>query len=190
MSTNINRLIDVPLWDRARWVGVVYGTAPGKPPFMALAFENYAAGIEIFTGLRSAVGKIDRDELIRVAIIEGDVAGRRPGYSVHIGPRAEALLQHAPADTRLLFSFNRLHRMNPEPGSPHLGNFKRAYAEHGRYLLLAAGFDVGSQPPSINWEHAIGKTRVELRNVADVARDNDPDSAIFSPDPPERGTLQ
>jgi hypothetical protein len=39
-----------------------------------------------------AFGPVDTDEQIRVAIIEGDIPGKRPGYTVHISPDLDRVL--------------------------------------------------------------------------------------------------
>jgi hypothetical protein len=187
----VSKMINVSLWDRARWNGTVFGMAEGEPPFLALAFENAGAGIEIFKELRAAVGEHDHKELIRIAIIEGAVPGRDRGYSVHIGPRPEVLLDTTEkGGEKYLAMFMRMHRMNPAGGeSPHLAAFKTAFAQQGRFWFMAASMAAGGGL-SLDWDHAISKTRIEWRNIADVERTNDIDSLVYGPDPPRRETLQ
>jgi hypothetical protein len=42
---DISTLIDLPLWDRARWKGVVFMTQPGAVPVLALVFTNQQSNV-------------------------------------------------------------------------------------------------------------------------------------------------
>jgi hypothetical protein len=43
-------VIDIPLWDKAKWEAVAYAGShdPSQPPLLALAFEDEAAAVQIF----------------------------------------------------------------------------------------------------------------------------------------------
>lgn len=181
-SMKLVDLIDVELWNQARWKGVVFGGWPDKPPFMALAFVNGEAGQQIFRGLRDITGPIDTFELIRVAIIEGDIPGEDPGYTVHIGPNLDGIVAAAKAAGSEppggMMILTRIHRMNPTPGSPHLARFKGAFAQHQRYSLLGASISATGQNLTIDFEQPIGKTLVIFKHVSNIGK-NDIDKAIF-----------
>lgn len=85
--------INIELWDRARWSGAILMWAPEKPPVLGLAFQNESAGRKIFEEWRSRYGERDVYEELRVAIVEGDIPGADPGYSIHIGTDPEAAVR-------------------------------------------------------------------------------------------------
>lgn len=118
-----------------------------------------------------------------MAIIEGDIEGKLPGYTVHISSDPEHTFKRAEAqgievgyDKILIMS--RIHRMNPEPDSPYLANFKAAYSKQGKYLLILVSLVAGSPNPTPHFDLAIGKTEIHFRRVEDV-RKNEADAAIF-----------
>jgi hypothetical protein len=177
MNPNTEQLIDVALWDRAKWKGTVFGARADGPPLLALAYENGDAGREIFRGLQARLGVVDQDELLRIAVIEGDIPGREPGYTIHIHPRIETLVKGMDSSSPLL-TVHRFQRMTPQPASPHLSNFKKAYAQHGRFWLMSAEL-TSAGGVSLGFEHQIGKTQIEFRLVTDIKSDQDIDSTIF-----------
>jgi len=79
--------IDPELWDHAGWSGTAFLRDPSglERPGMTLLFGSEKAGHLIFSGGHLKIGAADTEECIRVAIIEGDVPGQKPGYFVHIG---------------------------------------------------------------------------------------------------------
>ena len=90
-------VIDIGLWNRAQWSGVLFKVQPGTLPVFALVFRDLDAGEEILKGWRDALGNHDRNEVIRVSVIEGNIPGTPPGYSVHIGPDQTRAIESAKA---------------------------------------------------------------------------------------------
>lgn len=118
-------VIDVPLWDEARWTGVGFGYHPKRIPFVALVFGNGDAGIRIFADWRQRFGEADEHNVLRVAFIDADIPGEDAGYTVHIGPNDQGLV-------------SRVHRMTTA-GVRQLAGFKREFARQTHYLLTAGG---------------------------------------------------
>src|SRR5215831_19415244 len=89
----MEQLIDPALWDAAKWKAVAFGAQAGKPPLMAFIFANINAGRQIFAKWREAIGgDIDKEEMIRIAIIEGDIPGEPAGYTGHVTPQKEQVI--------------------------------------------------------------------------------------------------
>lgn len=179
----VTNLIDVSKWDLAGWNAVVFGVDPSgeRPPFMGLLFSDAASGRAIFDDWIHRFGATDEFDEIRVAIIEGNIPGKNPGYSVTIGSDVEGITQRAKKDNqdfdpRYVGTVTRYHRMNPTPNSRSLPGFKKAYNKIGAYLLLPV---FGSQS-QLNPESdlAIRKQKILFRDVSDVS-EKDIDSAIF-----------
>jgi hypothetical protein len=85
--------IDVDLWNEAKWVATAFLWAPGKIPMMAVAFLNKGPAEAIFSQWRNRYGDSDKLDEFRIAIIEGEIPGKAPGYSVHIGINWDNLLK-------------------------------------------------------------------------------------------------
>jgi len=183
------QLIDIPLWNRAGWLGVAFGMAPQDQTFMALVFTNHDAAEEIFRGFQRAIGgNVDTYEMLRVAIIEGDIPGKEAGYTVHLSTdldgvdramRASGQSPHTPD-----YVLSRIHRI-PAPDSPHLSGFKRDFARHGSYLLLPASFIQGGDDVELAPSLGILKRAVTFKHVTDIGSD-DQDRAIFATEFGER----
>ena len=179
----MTNLIDVAKWNPAGWNAVVFGVDPSgeDPPFMGILFSDAASGRAIFDDWVHRFGATDEFDEIRVAIVEGDIPGKNPGYSVTIGSDVEGITQRAKRDNqdfdpKYIGTVTRYHRMNPAPNSPFLPGFKKAYDQHGTYLLLPV---FGSQTqPQPDFDLAIRKQKILFRDVSDI-NENDIDSAIF-----------
>jgi hypothetical protein len=128
-------LIDVDLWNRARWNGVSFNYQADRPPFLALAFDVREAGEQAFAHLHATTGDVDRFELIRIAFIEGDIPGKPPGYTVLISPNYEGIIAKARAEGREppdeMAMVARTSRMRATPGSRSVPRFKEEFASTG-----------------------------------------------------------
>jgi hypothetical protein len=176
--------IDVPLWDKARWVATAFLWAPEKIPIMALAYLNKEPAEAIFKEWRQRYGKQDRYEELRVAIIEGDIPRKAPGYSVHIGVDWDNLLERykqagfTPTEGDHYVTISRVNRMNPQPGATNLASFKDAYREFGGYLLAPATCKRDGSDMHVNFDLTIAKRTLFLRNTEEIGP-NDVERAVF-----------
>lgn len=174
------KLFDATSWSRAGWTGIAWAV-PGDLPVMALLFTDRDAARSIFAGWQRTLGDVDHRDLLRVAVLEGELPGMPPGYTVHLGLDVASATSQLGAAREVAYDVTDgdvWHRM-PNPGSAHLRAFKQAYARAGRYFLMPAHLASGGadfQP-----DLAIGKTRLTFRQVADVPRTDDPDSAVWRP---------
>lgn len=173
-------LIDIELWDSARWKGTAFLHDPSgtEPPGLGLLFEDIEAGKRIFSGWRHLVGRIDQYEEIRVSVIRGEILGLASGYSVHISSDPLHSVQRAAAkgsslDFQTAVVVSRVQRMTPKPESPHLGQFERDFAKHKRYLLVPVSL---KGAPEV--QLSIEKHEIHLRQASEIKAD-DVDAAIF-----------
>jgi hypothetical protein len=174
--------IDIGLWNRARWSGAIFMWAPDLPPVLGLAFQDAAAGREIFETWRERYGERDAYEELRVAVIEGDVPAEPPGYSVHIGTEPDAAVRRFraagfDADPTLLAMITRIQRMTPSPNAENLLQFKRHF-EKWRSYLLAPGAVSANMTFRPMLDLAIAKGVIHLRHVQDIGP-NDLDAAVL-----------
>jgi len=174
----ITSAINVKLWDKAKWTGVFFMHYEGRPPYLGLLFKDEAAAREIFRQWHERYGASDADEELRISIVEGDVKGEEPGYTVHISADLDVVArkfkQAGYGPDSMLFSISRLNRMNPEPGSKNLELFKQRYREFKTYFLIPAVLQGSGMPKPIP-ELGIFKNNILLRHVDYLRPDNDND---------------
>ena len=182
---SVYSLCDPALWDKARWSGTMFAHDPSGigPPLMGLSFKDVDAGKEIFRSFRNHVGLNDKAGLIRVSIVEGDIKGMEPGYSVVVGwePNKAVGAERAAgvAGSRYVLCITRTNRMNPAPGSTLLQKFKEEFAKHGQFKFMPAGGT--EQRPVPIFELAIEKYTVNFKRTDSLTR-QDIEHCVFGED--------
>ena len=126
--------IDIPLWDRAKWKGMLFISSDDAPPVLALIFEDEEAGQAIFRAWKHRWKTDDENDALRITIVTG-VSKKNPAtYSVLLGPS----LQILPGDEhKLVTSVSRILRMSPA-NSTNLDNFVKSYEKNGCFYLAPA----------------------------------------------------
>lgn len=177
--------IDVDLWNEAKWKGTFYVGFEGEPPILGLAFENELVARKIFKTWHKRYGVNDEYEELRVSIIEGEIKGELPGYTVHIGPEPDAAIKRFKdagydfdVDDDILMMVSRIHRMNPSEGSTYLSWFKESFKKFKTYNLIPGVISPNGEKLKPIYELKIRKGRVYFRNVDEIGK-NDTDSVIF-----------
>jgi hypothetical protein len=181
-DVRIASLIDIPLWDNARWQGTVFLSTQDEnvPPLLGLVFKDELAARTIFEGWRRELGQLDADERLRVAILTGIDRKNPHAYKVIIGSNLKA---PESAEDGFLLTVSRFNRMEPQT-SANLDRFLKAYRHSRRYGLIPAYAKEGSEIPECDFALAIGKTELSVRPAWEIG-ENDPDSiAIQSDDDP------
>jgi hypothetical protein len=176
----VQSFIDVDKWNSAQWFATAFLHDPEGvlPPYIGLVFQNIDAGREIFAGWIERLGKVDEYEELRISIVEGEILGEAPGYSVHISSdpthsekRARANGIELKTDRAVIIC--RFNRMTPEPGSPHLHCFKQEYQKQGRYFVIPVSAQIEPQ-----FEYAIEKTEIHFRQASTITA-TDLDAVVF-----------
>ena len=177
------RLIDRKLWTDAQLGGVAFLTPKEGPPGLGLIFTGKPAGLAIFDGWRADLGERDAAELLRVAIIEGEIPGKPPGYTLTLGLDLQAVAArlHDRAIDGLSYDVTALgsirRRMNTPPGgSPHLAAWKPLMAAAGEYALVPVVNSPDGWEP--HYEKMIVKKKILLRRVDEI-KPGDPDHAAL-----------
>jgi hypothetical protein len=185
VSAYVMAPIDIDLWDKAEWKGTVFLLSETVPPILGIAFSHSTAAQKIFEGWQRRYGKRDEFEELRISFIEGEIPGRDPGYTVHIGVDLDNSIRRyreaglSIEDDSYFALISRVHRMNPQPDSPWLSMFKTAYKKHGEYLLVPATYGANGENVGFVRELAISKRNIYFRKVVEID-ENDPDSVIFA----------
>jgi hypothetical protein len=171
-------LIDIPLWDRARWNAAGFIVAPESdmPPLLALIFRDAQSGDQIFQGWRGRLGRADKDNQLRVSILTGIDRENPAAYKVVVGSN---IAEKAVSDTsQILTTVSRINRMDPD-SSANLDLFMRQYQKVGHYgLLPGSGYEL-TDGPTFNSGLVLGKKQLYVRPAWQVGP-NELDSMAVS----------
>lgn len=174
----VSALIDLPLWDRAKWGAILYlwPAEMDSEPWMALGFENGEAARAIFKEWRTKFGDIDEEDRIRVSMLTGVDRFNPNYYSVIVGSN---LIQSKPRFKNFV-SVSRIHRMKPST-SKNLSEFANRFGRIGTYRLMPAEINLGTgkHKPYVNL--AIQKRQVRISPAWQV-EEHDPDGVGIFPD--------
>lgn len=169
---NVLSLINIPLWDRAKWCATAF---MGKfndnhpPPALGICFQDESTGQTIFQALRKRLGENDTAEELRISIITGIDRNNPFTYAVVLGSNPKISdFQEGPLT--MVFRINRMEARDPQ----NLTRFLESYHRAGKYLIAPAAFSNPQKPPQFFLHLAIGKTELQVR-PAWLIGENDPD---------------
>lgn len=168
-ALKIRSVINPHLWDEAGWTATLYISAlpphDDAPPIMALAFTNGVAAKQIFDNWRERFGANDENEEIYISIIR-NVSKKNPFfYRVMVASNIRED-DGSPSHSNFIIASRSL-TMTPT-SDENLNRFLASYQRAGFYGLMPARLTPGQQPEVFH-SHAIGKTKLTVRNAADVA---------------------
>lgn len=171
-------LIDVPLWDRASWRGTMFYFDPDMAPYpiLALGFEDRAAAVQIFKGLINQLGKLDKNNRLRVTIVRGIRKDNPAAYRVVIGTN----IDRAEAGDRIVMMITRNNVMEPAT-TENLDRFLASMQSAPEYLLAPAHYSSDTGRSSIGFGLAIQKSGLVVRNAWEISM-GDIDVMGLSPD--------
>ena len=156
----VRSVIDVHLWDRAKWIGAAYGDMGlDEPPWFGLMFTDADAGMRIFERWRERFGEVDEDEEIYIGIVRKF----SPEHPPHYGMIVTSKLQN---DERLSMVASRTHIMHPE-NDVNLSRFLTAYRRSGAFLLMPAIYS-GSGAPSFHRDLSLIKRSLSVKDAVDI----------------------
>jgi hypothetical protein len=157
----VRSVIDVHLWDRAKWLGAAYGdVGPHAPPWFGLMFTDGDAGTRIFERWRERFGDVDEDEEIYIGIVRKFSAEHPTHYAMIVTSKLQD-------DERLSMVASRTHIMHPT-NDVNLSRFLTAYRRSGAYLLMPAIYS-GSGAPSFLRDLALMKRSLSVKDAVDIA---------------------
>ncbi|MDP2504228.1 MULTISPECIES: SEFIR domain-containing protein [unclassified Oceanobacter] len=184
-SMFFSSIIDVDLWNKAKWRGMAFVSDPSlqAAPIAGFLFEDDAAGEEIFSSLKKQFGDVDIEDEIRLSFI-GEISDKAPlDYKVHIGSERQAIVKKMKSAglnpyESLFVGVTRTHEMNPPAGSKSLEVFKHAYNYFKKYYITNIKVIGGQLQPELR--NLIEKKKVHFRNKSDVIKNsNDEDIVVF-----------
>ena len=160
----VKSIIDVHLWDRAKWRGTAFfDFGPKIPPVFALMFEDRTTAEEIFSRWRERIGTQDTDELIYIAVIRGVSSANASHYEVLVTSRKTGDWDHARGGR--VVHIGRHTTVTPNT-SANLDHFLDKYQRMGAYLLGAAVLDGSKAEPLV--DSVILKRRLVVRSYDEI----------------------
>lgn len=169
----VQSLVDIPLWDKAKWRGTLYVRAPDFDPplLLGLAFVDADAGRSIFAAWLKRLGRYDEQNELRVSIITGVDRKNPHAYNVVVGsnPRYDA---DSP-DGGIWMMVSRRNQMTPS-SSKNLDDFLAVYRTVGRFVIAPAQYVSPAVQPKIFSQLCIVKQSLNVRPAWQIG-ENDPD---------------
>ena len=117
--------INLELWDRAQWKGVVFLTIPGKGNLLGFLYEGEKeAAKKIFAQWQKIK---NLDDYVTISFIEGDIEGLPPnGYTCLVSSNLDSLADRINSEEEeLVLTISRFQRMYPSDNFAMFNRFKR-----------------------------------------------------------------
>lgn len=170
-------VIDIRLWNRARWTGTGFtGSGLNHPPALALLFTGGEAARKIFERWRERFGPVDEQNEIYVAVVRGISAKEPTHYRVLITSRLRPDLEIASREQLLIAS--RIQTMQPASDT-NLTKFLEIYRQAGAYLLAPAIWK-GEGEPEFLFDVAILKRDLTVKAASEVG-EHDTEAIALGP---------
>ena len=193
LSMYVTGPINVDLWNEAKWQGTFLFLYENTPPMLGFAFRNEKPARQIFEEWHKRYGQYDDFEELRISIIEGEIKGEQPGYTVHVSVDFENTVKRYRAagltidvENSIFAMISRISRMNPAPGSKNLEYFKAAYRHFKTYILAPGVLSSDDSAVKPILEVGIFKNTIHFRQATDIDPKHDPDSPVLVADSVER----
>jgi len=182
--------IDITLWNKAKWNGVAYSYAVNELPIMLFCFTNEEPALQIFGEWVNRYGKTDKEDEIRISIIEGDIPHNteNPGYSVHVNSNYENIIHKleksglkVDGKAGVFCTIGRFHRMQFNGNtSKNLNIFKSLYNELHSYYIAPAVFNKDTGELTPYYDYKILKKEIIFRDTTDI-QTHDIDYIVMKP---------
>ena len=172
-------IIDIELWNAAKWGGMAVAKYVNHPPVLALLFKNEEPARQIFFNWRQQFGTTDKGEIIRIGIVTGVDKTNTSSYSTIVSTNIEnALKEMKPLEhTIIAYRIQRMDRPDPKNLSMLLSEFDVA----GCYVLATAIVNSEKGHPRILLDIGILKRKLDVRPAWQIG-ENDPDSSAIDLD--------
>lgn len=171
-------IINIPLWDKAKWKGTFYVCYPScqYPPTIGFMFTDEAAARSIFEEWRRKWGNYDEKEEIRISIIR-ELDEKNPAhYEVSIGTNFES----ASRDENTRYNVMTRHKRMTPDSTTNLNNFLYYYNKVGAYYLVPAILREEGKQPEILDDLFIIKRRITVKSAWQI-EEHDEDIVVIDP---------
>jgi len=180
----INSIINLELWDKAMWKGMMFGFSPGKLPIIAPVFTNIDAGKAIFAEWRKMVGKQDENDLIRIGLIK-KINKNNPLFYKGIFTSNLDILPKT-NKFRYFTTVSRFRTMESTDNSNLLlfEKIVRSLTTNWKCWIMPAYLNSKTGQPELLLEHAILKNNITIKEAWEIGENDWLSSAITLDDDP------
>ena len=170
-------IINMSLWDKAKWKGFGFTFDPKDGIGIFLAFENASSAKKIFDEWINRVGNIDKKELIKVTIIKGVQKEHPYWYKVMISINENAI-QLSPSD-KFFKTPSRFHQINAE-NPQNLNNLIYGFNGMKKYKLFPASM-ANDEKVEPFFDKGIIKTSLIIKDAWEIG-ENDLEKVVIQKD--------
>jgi len=176
-------LINIPLWDKAKWKGMMYlfSPKPNVPPILAPIFSDKSACIAIFKKWLSDFGSLDSENKISCCLIKGIDKDNPTFYKFAFSPNLNKAYS---SETQFQIIPNRFRLMESRDNGPLNCFLDKIKTIGNRYFLIPAVMQSETSEPEILYEYAIRKCHLEIKNAWEIGKENWWGFAILPDDNP------
>jgi hypothetical protein len=168
-------VIDLPLWNEAQWKGFGFLLHPQEGFGIILAYENGDAGIKIFNKWINKIGKEDKSNLIRIAIIKGIDKNNPHWYRVHISANMENEDSlHSKKFFVVVPIFHEMTANSPK----NLNNLISLFRSKKEYKLYPARMSTNGKGIEPFYDKSILKTNLTIKDAWEIG-ENDLDRVVI-----------
>lgn len=170
-------IINMELWDKAKWKGFGFTFDPQNGIGVFLAFENANYAKKIFDEWRNKIGNIDKEELINITIIKGINKEHPYWYKVAVSINEKVILV---STTDKFFQIpSRFLQMTPKTPE-NLNNLIYGFKSFKKYSLFPASMDESCRVDPF-FDKGILKTSLKIKDAWEIG-ENDLERAVIQKD--------
>lgn len=185
-SVHNSGLVQVRLWDRAKWRGVAFETAEDPSGYesgvatIILGCLDGDTAAKIHRGLRRRLGPEDTENQLRICFITGIDSVNTGHYRVTVGANYAA--RTGRASDQIVLGATRIHTMEPS-STANLDRFWRVFSERGWCRLVVSGISRDNANAPTDIEPVIVRNVVK-RQAWEIGPDDIDQAAILGNDSP------
>lgn len=167
-------IIDMSLWDKAKWRGVGFAFHPQDGLYLLLAFDNIENGKKIFGEWLQNFGSLDKEDIINITIIKGIDKKEPFAYKVMVS-KNEKLIKSIISDG-IAKIVSRVHKMDAKTPD-NLNNLISGFKHFKKYKLIPASINNNGEAEPI-FDKAITKTSLIVKDAWEIG-ENDLERAVI-----------
>ncbi len=170
--------INMPLWDDAKWRGVVVLFDGVKNLALSPIFENIDAGMDIFKEWLNLIDDQDKEDYVRVGLIKGIDKNNPTYYRVVFSANRELSIR---SGNKIVMAPCRSHTMEAQNDS-NVKIFEKMYSQVKLFVIFPS--EVINGAVKLHPELTIHKTSIDICDAWEIDQPSFLSAAIFPFDCP------
>ena len=168
----MDKLINIPLWDQAKWKGMTFliYPEPKGPTILAPIFSDKTSCIAIFKKWISDFGNFDSENKIRCCLIKGVDKDNPEFYRFAFSPNINIL--HSTKNQFHFINLSRFQLMQSKDNRPLNSFLDKTKINNNYYFLAPAIMKSEIDKVEILYDYAIKKCHLEVKNAWEIGRND------------------